>query len=274
MVSHSAILIDDTFVLVVGTLTLLLVVTVVILFAFLFQRKLIKKQKAFREIENLLQKQEVKAAYAILEAQEQERKRIAEYLHDRIGSTLAAVKLHFHAFKDNTQKSAEFFSVGSALLDNAVSEVRDISHNMVSGVLSKFGLNAAIYDLRSTLEASQQISFQTHIHHAEERLDFAIEVNLYRIIQELVSNILKHSGAKEIILQLNRFENDLILILEDNGSGFDTSPEIPVPGIGLKNIQSRVNKLNGRLHIDSKKGLGTTVTIEIPIAYDQDISSR
>ncbi len=221
MASLLVILVDDTFVLIMGTLTLLLVVLAVIFFAFLFQRKLIKKQRAFREIENLLQKQEVKAAYQVLEAQEQERKRIAEDLHDRLGSRLAAVKLHFHAFRNNSNNTDSFFNTGSNLLDEAIDEVRDISHNMLSGVLSKFGLVGALQDLKDTLEASKQLTFQIHTSHLEDRLDLEIEVSLYRIVQELVSNVLKHAQATEIILQVNRFEGEILLIAEDNGVGFE-----------------------------------------------------
>lgn len=269
MGSLAVILIDDTFVLIVGTLTLLLVVLAVIFFAFLFQRKLIKKQRAFREIENLLQKQEVKAAYQVLEAQEQERKRIAEDLHDRLGSRLAAVKLHFHAFRNNTNNTESFFTTGSNLLDEAIDEVRDISHNMLSGVLSKFGLVGALNDLKNTLEASKQLVFQIHTSHLEERLDLAVEVSLYRIVQELISNILKHAQATEIILQVNRFEGEILLIVEDNGVGFEMKSDFDFMGIGLKNIKTRAGKLNGKINVDSRKGQGTTVTIEIPLPNDQ-----
>lgn len=264
MESAAIILLDDAFILVMGTLAMLLVVMVVILFAFMFQRKLIRKQKAFREIESLLQKQEVKAAYAILEAQELERKRIAEDLHDRLGSRLAAVKLHFHAFRNNPGRTNDFFATGSELLDGAVDEVREISHNMSSGILSKFGLAAALQDLQLTLENSKQISVQLHVHHLDERLDLNIELNLYRIVQELVSNILKHANATEIIIQLNRYEAELLLTVEDNGIGFDRQ-SMSQKGIGLKNIESRLNKIHGKSHIDSSKGRGTIVNIEIPL---------
>lgn len=273
MDSTAPIVMDDAFVLVMGTLAMVLVVLVVILFAFLFQRKLLNKQKAFREIETLLQQQEMKSAYAILEAQEQERKRIAEDLHDRLGSRLAAVKLHFHAFKKNEDGNTGFFSKGSELLDGAVDEVREISHNMLSGVLSKFGLVAALEDLCNTLESSKQLSVSLHAHHLDARLDMQIELNIYRIIQELVSNILKHSGATEIIIQLNRYESELIVTVEDNGAGFDNAIQRK-RGIGLQNIDSRVQSLKGRWHIDSGKGQGTIVTIEIPFHHDEHIHRR
>lgn len=271
MASLSVILVDDAFVLIMGTLTLLLVVLTVIVFAFLFQRKLIKKQKAFREIESLLQKQEVISAYQIMEAQELERKRIAEDLHDGLGSSLAAVKFHLHAYKNNPTNTEELFNTTTELLDLAVKEVRDISHNMIAGVLPKSGLTHAIQDLKNTIEASHQLKFQLHIHHLDDRLDRFVEINIYRIIQESISNILKHAHASEIILQLSRHENDLLLIIEDNGIGFNTNTVNLRAGIGLKNIESRVDALAGKLQLDSIKGKGTIITVEIPITNDKNL---
>jgi signal transduction histidine kinase len=114
------------------------------------------------------------------------------------------------------------------------------------------------------------MTFQLHIHHLDERLDQHIEINIYRIIQETISNILKHAHATEIILQINRLEDDLLLIVEDNGTGFEIDAT-ERPGIGLKNIQSRVDTLYGNLHIDSRKGKGTIITIEIPLTDDKNL---
>src|SRR5882762_7460903 len=115
----AVILIDDQFVLIMGTVTMLTMAMVLILFAFLFQRKLIRKQILFREIEAMLQKQEVKATYEVLEAQETERKRIAQDLHDGIGSTIAAIKYHFSAIRASPQKEEELFTEAIKLLDDA-----------------------------------------------------------------------------------------------------------------------------------------------------------
>lgn len=261
----SALLVNELFVLTVGTLALVLVVLAVIVFAFLFQRNLLKKQRAYRQIEVLLQQQELKSAYAILQGQEQERKRIAEDLHDRLGSRLAAVKLHLHAYKNKSNATDEFFSTAENLLDGAVEEVREISHNMVSGVLSKFGLVAALQDLRQTLERSNAIKVDLHTWHLAERLNLNVEINLYRIVQELISNVLKHANASEITIQLNRYESQLLLTIEDNGTGFDIAEANAKRGMGLKNLHSRVYALEGKINIDSGQGNGTTVTIEIPI---------
>lgn len=272
MVLLESIATNETFVLIFGTLAILTAVLILIVFAFLFQRKLIRRQKAFRDIELMLQSNEVKAAYAILDAQEFERVRIAEDLHDRLGSRLAAIKLHFNAA--GTGSNNQLFLKGIELLDGAVEEVREISHNLISGVLSKFGLVAALEDLKETLESTKQISLDLHIHNIEYRLNLTAETNIYRIVQELVANVLKHSRATEVVIQLTRHESNMILLVEDNGIGFGPAHPRQASGIGLKNIRSRVSKLDGKINIDSAIGKGTVIIIEIPLPYDKYSDSR
>lgn len=273
MVLLESIATNETFVLIFGTLAILTAVLILIVFAFLFQRKLIRRQKAFRDIELMLQSNEVKAAYAILDAQEFERVRIAEDLHDRLGSRLAAIKLHFNAAGTGGNNN-HLFLKGIELLDGAVEEVREISHNLISGVLSKFGLVAALEDLKETLESTKQISLDLHIHNIEDRLNLTTESNIYRIVQELVANVLKHSRATEVVIQLTRHESNMILLVEDNGIGFDPAHPRLAPGIGLKNIRSRVSKLDGKINIDSAAGKGTVIIIEIPLPHDKYSDSR
>lgn len=273
MVLLESIATNETFVLIFGTLAILTAVLILIVFAFLFQRKLIRRQKAFRDIELMLQSNEVKAAYAILDAQELERERIAEDLHDRLGSRLAAVKLHFNAARVDSDDN-HLFLKGIELLDGAVEEVREISHNLISGVLSKFGLVAALEDLKETLESTKQISLDLHIHNIDDRRNLTTESNIYRIVQELIANVLKHSRATEVVIQLTRHESNMILLVEDNGIGFDSTSPKQTPGIGLKNIHSRVSKLDGNINIDSTTGKGTVIIIEIPLPHDKYSDSR
>ncbi|PKK37412.1 hypothetical protein BWI96_05960 [Siphonobacter sp. SORGH_AS_0500] len=268
MDSASSIPTDNTFILIFGTFTLLSVVFALILFAFLFQRKLIRKQQAFRQIEKLLQRQEIKATYAVLQAQEDERKRIAVDLHDRLGSRLAAVKLFFQAIPGTN----EALTKGTELLDGAVTEVREIAHNLTSGVLIKFGLTAALLDLKETLEASRQLTIHLFIHPADLRLDIQTETSLYRIVQEIVSNALKHAKATELTVQLTLHETWVVLMVEDNGVGF--APTLVKRGMGLQNVEDRLNKMGGKLTIDTGLGRGTTLTIELPFDYDTLITSR
>lgn len=261
-----------------NTIMLTLAITIIlsaIIIVIFYQRQRAMAQLAHKneelhdqQVSELLRAQEMKSIHAMLEGQDRERKRIAEDLHDRLGSTLSAVKLHLGALDGVAEQPAAqpVYQNLNGLLDKAVSEVRDIAHNMVSGVLTKFGLAAALQDLKESLEASRKLKIELIVSNLDERLEGQTEITLYRIVQELICNVLKHAGATEITIQLNKIGNELLLMVEDNGRGFDPSQAAQKKGIGLRNIESRVASLGGRLCIDSGKGRGTTTTIEIPLA--------
>src|SRR5207253_6664015 len=137
--------------------------------------------------------------------------------------------------------------------------------NMMPNALLKSGLAKAVRDFINKLN-TQSIRIELEIIGLEERLENTIETVLYRIIQENVSNIIRHSKASHVNLQLIRHENEITVMIEDNGVGFDASKINDFEGIGLKNIQSRVAYLNGTVNFDSVPGRGTTTTIEIPLS--------
>lgn len=226
-----------------------------------------------QRIDELLQQQEIASLQGVLEGQEQERKRVAIDLHDRLGGILSMVKLHFSAVEeklpdDNPEKKK--FLTASELLDLAAGEVRNISHNLLSGVLAKFGLLPALKDLTDRINESGEISLNLIYHNVEGALNGEQELQIYRIVQELISNILKHSDASEATIQLIRNADEKVvnLIVEDDGKGFNPSVPSSSGGIGLANLKARVSKLNGHFHIDSGKGAGTSVSIDIPIEDD------
>jgi len=226
-----------------------------------------------QRIDELLQQQEIASLQGVLEGQEQERKRVAIDLHDRLGGILSMVKLHFSAVEeklppDNPEKKK--FLTASELLDLAAGEVRNISHNLVSGVLAKFGLLPALKDLTDRINESGEIKLNLIHHNIENALNGEQELQLYRIVQELISNILKHSEADEATIQLirNKDEQKVNLLVEDDGKGFDPTAPSLSGGIGLSNLKARVGKLNGQFHIDSGKGAGTSISIDIPIEND------
>lgn len=218
-----------------------------------------------RKVEELLQKQELKSINAMIIGQEGERKRIARDLHDRLGSILSMVKIHFKSVEENIEmlkiSNLKQYEKANELLDIACDEVRKISHDMASGVLNKFGLVAALEDLKEILEQSEKIEVEFIAHGLDDRLDNDVEIAIYRIVQELLSNVLKYAKATEISIQLLKGKNGINLIVEDNGVGFELNDEIN--GIGLKNIASRVDALEGLLNIDSAIGKGTTITVDI-----------
>ncbi len=227
----------------------------------------INKQK----IDELLQEQEIASLQGVLEGQETERKRVAIDLHDRLGGILSMVKLHFSAVEekiDPENPTKEKFLTASELLDLAAGEVRNISHNMMSGVLAKFGLIPALEDLKSRISETGKLEVNLYANNVSGVLDGEQELQLYRIVQELMSNILKHSEATETNIQLNENDDSVNLIVEDNGVGFNPDKLSVKAGIGLVNLKARVAKLNGTLHIDSGLGAGTTISIDIPKAND------
>lgn len=220
----------------------------------------------------LLHDQEVENLAALMEGQEQERKRIARDLHDRLGSKLATVRLHMNGMESTLvdSESAPRFVQSTKLLDEACQEVREIAHNMASGVLTHFGLVAAIREMANTLDSSGQIKVVVHEFEMEGyRMPSSKEIGIYRVLQELISNILKHARATEVNLHLTRFDHAVNLMVEDNGIGFDP---LAVPseqaGMGLQNMKSRLSKMGGTLEIDSAIGRGTTVLMDIPVVLE------
>lgn len=220
-----------------------------------------------QKVEKLLKNQEMKSINAMIEGQEGERQRIARDLHDRLGSILSMVKVHFKSVEDHIEElktsNKSQYEKANQLLDDACDEVRKISHNIASGVLTKFGLVAALEDLKETLEESKKVKVEFIAHGLYDRLENNIEITIYRIIQELVSNILKHAEAENITIQIINREKDLYISVEDDGKGFDTERK-DHRGMGLKNVTTRVDSLDGELYVDSTIDKGTSLSITIP----------
>ena len=221
-----------------------------------------------KNVHELLNNQEIRYNQARLEEQEKERTRIAKDLHDGLGSLLSTIKIYYISVEEqidsNNSSSKKQYLKANKLLDKACEEVRKISHEIHSGILSKFGLIAALEDLVETINNSKQIHVELNTHGISDRLNNDLQINVYRIIQELMNNILKHANASEVSIQLIQFENNLTIMVEDNGKGFKYNKENS-SGMGLKNIQSRVDKLNGEIDFDSTLGKGTTTTLNLPL---------
>jgi signal transduction histidine kinase len=225
-----------------------------------------QKQKTLWQAEKIHQ-QELRMQ-AVIEAQENERKRISEDLHDGIGQTLSGLKMVCQGIAENAalemSEKGQLQALGQSL-DNACTEVRTLSHQMRPKALSALGLIPAIEEMLSSAFSHSPAHYQfDHYGVAEERLPEIIEVSIYRILQELVNNILKHSKAQEASFQLIRNKQGLVLMVEDNGEGFDATTR-KGKGIGLLNLDSRVNLIHGDIHFESKTGEGTLVTIRIPL---------
>jgi two-component system, NarL family, sensor kinase len=211
-------------------------------------------------------KQQDIATKAVLEAEEKERERIARDLHDGVGQVMSAAKMNLSAFeselsfKDENQK-LQFEKVIN-LVDEGCKEVRNVSHQMMPNALLKAGLSSAIKEFIDKID-SPSLKVNLYTEGLNERLDNNTETVLYRVIQECVNNVIKHSGANLLDISLLKDEDGISATIEDNGKGFDG--KATVEGIGLKNIKTRIEFLKGTVDFDSSVGKGTLVAIHIPI---------
>jgi signal transduction histidine kinase len=261
------------FVVVVSTAAIAILLLAVIDLLLLYRNRKLKHQRELeernRKIDDLLQKQEVENVNAMLKGQDEERKRIAQELHDRIGSILSTVKLHFSSIEDAMKvlqkQQNQSYNEAVGLLDEAVDEVRRISHDLYEGSLAKFGFATALRQLIAAIEKANIIKID-FINSIEGEVDITeFEQGLYRITQELLSNTLKYADAKQITIQLNKSDTGILYMYEDDGKGFTTAQAKESAGIGYKNIEARVAKINGSWDLDTRPGHGMTLTIEIPI---------
>lgn len=225
------------------------------------QNEEINEQK-ITDLENNLK---IETMHSMITGQEAERERIAKDLHDSLGGLLSTVKLHFDAIQTRDEHISDLKEYRKAytLLDDACNEVRNISNNLQPDALLSLGVVPAISDLVNRFQSDEtpQIDFQ----HFEvtDRLGQSTSLNIYRIVQELLTNSLKHANASHILIQLDQKEDELMITVEDDGSGY--SPDAVDKGMGTGNIASRVNFLKGDLNIHSVTNEGTSILITVPL---------
>ncbi|WP_237852229.1 tetratricopeptide repeat protein [Rhodohalobacter sulfatireducens] len=225
------------------------------------QNEKIEKQ----HVEKLLKEQELIGINAMLEGQEKEREKIAEELHDTIGSSLATLKLYIESL-DEVKGNGDYHKLhqkASHLLEETYDDVRKIAHSNSVGVLIKKGLVPAVKSMALKISEAQRIDIQVIGTGLEDRLENSVEIGVFRTIQELLSNAVKHSGASEVVVQITQHDDILNIIVEDDGLGFD--PNNTQWGMGYTTIQNRMDNLNGELTIDSSTGNGTTVILNVPV---------
>ncbi|MCD4683965.1 MAG: sensor histidine kinase [Bacteroidales bacterium] len=237
----------------------------ILFFFFIFQRQKARKDKiiADQKIKQLEEEKKLLAAKFLVEGQEEERKRIAKELHDGLGVLLSTTKMQFTAIKDKSPDNKSIIEKATKLLEQATGDVRKISHNMMPGLLTKFGFYEAAEDLFDKINETEEIKTRVKIIGDTKRLPENKEIMLYRIIQEMVNNTLKHAAAKNISLDINIRSEILNIQYSDDGKGFNVEEKIESRSIGLVSIQSRVNFLNGEMNIDSTPGKGTVYNIQI-----------
>ena len=221
-----------------------------------FQTRKTQQQK----IINLENEKENIALKSLIAGEEKERSRIAKELHDGIGSLLAASKMHASKL---LLKNPETDPTLLNLLDSASKETRRISHNLLPESLMNKGLDVALQDFISSINESQLLNANYQSINLSGSLPQPLQLSIYRIVQELINNIIKHSEATEALVQLNQNKSKLIITVEDNGKGF--SFDKSKSGIGLQNIKSRLSLLKGKMEVDSNESMGTSVYIEFEL---------
>jgi signal transduction histidine kinase len=222
---------------------------------------------ASQKIRRLEEEKKHMAARFLVEGQELERKRMALELHDNLGVLLTATRLHFSEIRDKDPGSRELVGRAEKLLEQASTDVRKISHNLMPGLLTKLGLFEALEDLFENLSEKDGFDARLEVIGEKDRLNENKEIMIYRIVQELVNNTIKHAGASVIDLTVVNQDGELSMSYHDNGKGFDVKKMLDLKTMGLHSIQSRVEFLNGTVKIDSVKGNGTVFRICIPVGY-------
>jgi len=252
-------------------ITLLLIAAVAALITgLLLYRNYRNKQKIQQQrVTELETAAQLAATEAVLQGEERERGRMAKDLHDGLGGMLSGVKFSLHSMRSNlvmTSDNAVAFERSLDMLDSSINEMRRIAHNMLPEALIRYGLDTALQGLCNDISSSWPLEVRySSIGLENLQLEQTKAITLYRIVQELLNNSLKHAQAHKAIVQLTRIENQLSLTVEDDGSGFDPQQLTTTRGMGWTNIQNRVYLLNGKLDIDSGKGRGTSVFIEIAL---------
>jgi two-component system, NarL family, sensor kinase len=229
-----------------------------------FQTTQLQEQK----IKELQQEKQIIGSNSVIKGQEEERSRLAKDLHDGLGGILSGIKLTLNSMTGNqvlSEQNSNTFHRAIGQLDNAISELRRVAHSMMPEALLKFGLSDALQDYCEGINGSGLLKVNFEAWGVEGRQEQSLEVTLYRIVQELLNNTIKHSGATYAHVQLVQNENMLTLTVEDNGKGFDLESLKTNKGAGISNVESRVAYLNGKMDIKSDPSHGTSVEIQVEV---------
>jgi two-component system, NarL family, sensor kinase len=245
-----------------GSAVIILIVSIISYRAYRQKQKLQQQR-----ISQLEKEKQLTATEAVLKGEEQERTRLAKDLHDGLGGMLSGIKYSFQNMKGNlvmTPENHQAFERSMDMLDSSIKEMRRVAHNMMPEALVKFGLDIALKDFCHDINQSGalQITYQS-IGLENAVIDQTTAITIYRIVQELINNTMKHSGAKNAIVQVSRTNGVISITVEDDGEGFNTEKLSQRVGMGWSNIQSRIDYLKGKLDLRSAPGEGTSVHIEL-----------
>jgi two-component system NarL family sensor kinase len=217
-----------------------------------------------QQLRELAQQKQLQVSSALIEGEERERKRMARDLHDGLGGMLAGIKLHLSAMLQNPERPVSSIGGNKVVeqLDQSLNELRRIAKNMMPETLIKFGLEKAIGDLCFSFSSDQlQVDFQSF--GIDEKLPEKTQIMIYRIIQEILANAVRHASASAIILQCSQNEDVFLITAEDDGCGFDSQSSSV--GMGMSSIKNRVEYLKGKIDLNSTINEGTVINIELDV---------
>jgi signal transduction histidine kinase len=239
-----------------------------VLFTGLLYRNFRQKQKIHQQqLLEMEAEKKLSATEAILKGEEQERTRLAKDLHDGLGGILSGIKFSFQTMRGNlvmTADNQQAFERSMDMLDSSIKEMRRVAHNMMPEALVKFGLDTALKDFCEDINQSGALQVVYQSFGMENvQVEQTAAIAIYRIVQELLNNTMKHAAARTAIVQLSKTADGMNITVEDDGKGFDPVILNNAKGIGWNNIQSRVEYLKGKMDVLSAPGKGTSVNIEL-----------
>lgn len=250
---------------------MLLPITAIIFFVTLYYRRQRIQRENLEKIEEGHRRDMLEASIA---SQEIVRRQIGGDLHDDIGTLLSATRMSLlqvsKHFADD-KKRDHLLGQTELLLNDAIGNVRRISKELMPSALDEFGLIEALKDFSRKMTQNTGIDIQFVNEVGDKRFDAKVELSLYRTVQELVNNSLKHAKASTILIELSQENTNLLLQMSDDGIGFDLA-EVNQPdrGIGLKNMESRLSVLKGKIIFDVEKGRGSRFVIKVPTEYHRN----
>lgn len=235
------------------------------------KKKLLKAVEKEKELLKAITRQQKMQLEAIVNTEENERKRIARDLHDGVGQLLSSVKINLGVAKEYMARSkvaetTELVEKSRMAIDEITVELRNISYNLLPPSLEQFGLASAIAEEVNKLKSTPELFVHFDNSTTDLKFDPKVEIVLFRVSQELLNNALKHANASEITIQLIQHKTELVMMIEDNGRGFELRSSVEKKdSSGLKNLYSRIAFIDGKISIDSTPSSGTSIIIEIPL---------